>query len=269
MTNSRVLYCDVMKERDTEIIKQNELAPGIFDMRIREEEIARAAVPGQFLSLYSSDLSRLLPRPVSICGAESGEIRLVYRIAGEGTREFSSLKEGDRIRVMGPLGNGFPGVAAFSGKKAVLFGGGIGIPPMLFAAKQMMAAGASVTAVLGYRDKDTFLSEEFAPFAEVLIATEDGSRGTRGNVMDAFSAGKIKADVMFACGPLPMLRAIRTYALENEIPCFLSLEERMACGVGACLGCVTKTVKEDPHSYVNNARVCKDGPVFPAEEITI
>ena len=138
---------------------------------------------------------------------------------------------------------------------------------MRFAGEAYAAAGAQVTAVLGYRDRETFLSEEFTRFGEVMIATEDGSVGTKGNVLDAFRETQGEADLICACGPLPMLRALQQFSREKGIPCFLSLEERMACAVGACLGRVVKTVKEDLHSHVKNARVCKDGPVFSADAI--
>lgn len=258
-----------MQEETVKIKRQQCIAPGIYELYLSSGRLAGASAPGQFVSLYSEDSGRLLPRPISICGAEGDTVRLVYRVAGRGTEEFSGLCEGDTIRLIGPLGNGFPDSAGFAGKSTVLFGGGIGIPPMLFLAKALAEAGAVVTAVLGYRDRETFLAEEFSPFARVLIATEDGSIGTKGNVLDTFHAWGLTADVLFACGPLPMLHALREFSLENELPLYLSLEERMACGVGACLGCVTKTIDEDPHSHVKNARICKDGPVFLAAEIEL
>lgn len=256
-----------MTETVGEIISNQEISAGIFDMKIKAPEVSAGAAPGQFVSLYPGDWAHLLPRPISICGAEDQILRLVYRVAGAGTREFSGKKEGESIRLVGPLGKGFPDAAPFAGEEVVLFGGGIGIPPMLFAAQSFSAAGAKVTAILGYRDRETFLSDEFERYGKVLIATEDGSVGTKGNVLDAFSEAPHRPKVCLACGPLPMLRALQQFSREKEIPCFLSLEERMACAVGACLGCVVKTVHTDPHSHVKNARVCKDGPVFSAEEI--
>ena len=122
--------------------------------------------------------------------------------------------------------------------------------------------------ILGYRDV-LFLNEEFAPYGEVVLATEDGSAGTKGNVIDAIREHGLKADVIFACGPTPMLRALKAYAAEESITCFLSLEEKMACGIGACLACVCKTKNVDEHSQVHNARICKDGPVFRAEEVEL
>ena len=125
--------------------------------------------------------------------------------------------------------------------------------------------------VVGYRNNQTFLKEDFEAVADtdVYIATEDGSVGTKGNVLDAVKQEKVEADVIFACGPTPMLRAIKAYALENDIPCYVSLEEKMACGIGACLACVCKSTEIDDHSQVKNKRVCKEGPVFLAEEVEL
>ena len=137
--------------------------------------------------------------------------------------------------------------------------------PMLELAKQLHC---KKEVILGYRDV-LFLNEEFAPYGEVVLATEDGSAGTKGNVIDAIREHGLKADVIFACGPTPMLRALKAYAAEESITCFLSLEEKMACGIGACLACVCKTKNVDEHSQVHNARICKDGPVFRAEEVEL
>ena len=246
------------------IISENiGITEDIYSMWLNSPDIAKTAVPGQFISLYCNDGSRILPRPISICeiDKEQGRVRLVYRIAGKGTKEFARLKEGDTIDVMGPLGNGF----TLEGKKAILIGGGIGIPPMLELAKQL---NCEKQIVLGYRDI-TFLDKEFAPYGAVFIATEDGSRGTRGNVIDAIRANHLEADIIFACGPTPMLRGIKAYAQENGIKAQISMEERMACGVGACLGCVCKTTEVDHHTNVKNKRICKDGPVFYAEEVEL
>ena len=122
---------------------------------------------------------------------------------------------------------------------------------------------------MGYRSNDLFLTEELSQYADVLVATEDGSAGTKGNVMDAVGENKITPDIIYSCGPMPMLKAIKRYAEEAGIPAYISLEERMACGVGACLGCVCKTTQKDHHSHVNNARICTDGPVFEAKEVEI
>ena len=246
---------------------QEKLAEGVYSMWIDTEPVAAQAKAGQFVSLYSGDGARLLPRPISICETdkEKGRIRLVYRVAGAGTEEFSRSQAGDTVDILGPLGNGFP-LEGMAGKKAFLIGGGIGIPPMLQLAKELDCENQ---AVLGYRDGELFLKEEFESYASVYVATEDGSAGTKGNVIDAIRENGLKADVIFACGPTPMLRAIKAYALERGIPCYLSLEEKMACGIGACLACVCQSKEVDPHSNVHNKRICKDGPVFKAEEVEL
>ncbi|MGI6007077.1 MAG: dihydroorotate dehydrogenase electron transfer subunit [Ruminococcus sp.] len=248
------------------VISQEMIGPEIYSMWLGAENIAEEARPGQFISLYSKDKSRMLPRPISLCEIDKKEcrIRLVYRIAGEGTREFSNLQPGDSVEVMGPLGNGFPMEEAV-GKRVILIGGGIGIPPMVETAKQLLG---EVSVVSGYRDV-LFLAEELSRYGKLYIATEDGSSGTAGNVMDAVREQKIEGDIIFACGPRPMLRAIKSYAEEQNIPCWISMEEKMACGIGACLACTCQAKEVDSHSQVRNKRVCKDGPVFLASEVEL
>ena len=148
-----------------------------------------------------------------------------------------------------------------------MIGGGIGVPPILELAKQMDCEKKQI--VVGYRDMHTFLREEFEENGEVYISTEDGSAGVKGNVLDTVRMHELEADIIYACGPTPMLRAIKAYAEEKNIVCYVSLEERMACGIGACLGCVCKTKKKDHHSNVHNSRICKDGPVFLATEVEL
>lgn len=264
------------------------LAPGIYSMWLEGTDFAQRAVPGQFLSVYCGDKSRLLPRPISICeiDTEGGRLRIVYRVAGAGTKELSERKPRETVSVMGPLGNGYFLERGNSGDgknpppqkegnlseapgepHAILIGGGIGIPPLLALAQ---ALPGQKTAVLGYRDNQTFLREDFeACGCRVVIATDDGSVGTKGNVIDAIRAQGVCGDVIFSCGPTPMQRGVKAYAKECGIPAQLSLEERMACGIGACLACVCKSSEVDGHSHVKNKRVCKDGPVFFAEEIEL
>lgn len=247
------------------VIKKKEiLAEGIISMWLQQPEITEGAKAGQFVSVYCNNKSRLLPRPISICeiNREEGMLRLVYRVAGEGTKELSELEVNDKVEIMGPLGNGF----LLEGKKAILIGGGIGIPPMLELAKEL---SCETTMVLGYRNQDTFLVDEFKSYGEVYVSTEDGSLGTKGNVIDALKANNLSADIIFACGPTPMLRGVKQYALEHGITAQISMEERMACGVGACLACVCKSKDVDHHTHVNNKRICKDGPVFYAEEVEL
>lgn len=257
------------KKEQAIVVSQEELAPGIFSIYLKTKA-AETARPGQFVSVYTKDPSKLLPRPISICeiNKKHGTLRLVYRVTGEktGTKEFSELKAGDTIPVIGPLGNGFP-LEKAAGKKAFLMGGGIGVPPILELAKQLKCEKKQI--VVGYRDQATFLKDEFEQNGELYISTEDGSVGTAGNVMDAIKANALDADIIYACGPTPMLRAIKSYAEENGIECYISLEERMACGIGACLACVCQSKEKDAHSNVNNKRICKDGPVFLSTEVEI
>lgn len=243
------------------VIRQEEISYGIYSMWLKTEQIAGKAKPGQFISLYCHDGSRMLPRPISICeiDAKDNALRIVYRVAGKGTEEFSGLSTGDSIEIVGPLGNGFP----LKEKKAFLIGGGIGIPPMVELAKQL---NCEKQMVLGYRDT-LFLQEEFKGLGSMYVATEDGSYGTEGNVLDAIKENGLDAEIIYACGPTPMLKAIKEYAITNGIECWLSLEEKMACGIGACLACICKSKEKDSHSNVNNKRVCKEGPVFRAEEV--
>lgn len=281
------------------VVDQNALGSGIYDLTLKTKNIAKAAKAGQFVSVYSNDRSKLLPRPISLCGIDRDEdtIRLVYRVTGEntGTEEFSKLVMGDRIRILGPLGNGF---IVEPGKKAFLIGGGIGVPPMLQLAKDINSGVVQTTGavdtntqekgqteekqinghgkkicdmniIMGYRDENTFLLDEFKEQADSFVATEDGSVGTKGNVIDAIKENGLEADVIYACGPMPMLRALKAYAMEHDMECYVSMEERMACGIGACLACVCKTKDKDAHSNVNNKRICKEGPVFNAKEVEL
>ena len=249
------------------VISQEELTEGVFSMWLEAEDMVAEAVAGQFVSVYCRDGARLLPRPISLCeiDKEKGCLRLVYRIAGKGTDELSELQAGDQVSVLGPLGNGFP-LEAAKGKTLFLMGGGIGIPPMLETAKQL---DGKKKIIVGYRDKNQFLTEELEKAGDLYIATEDGSVGTKGNVLDAIRSEGLEGDIIFACGPTPMLRAIKAFAQEKKMECYISMEEKMACGIGACLACVCKSKEVDGHSHVHNKRICKDGPVFEASEVEL
>ncbi len=271
------------------ILRNNEISPDIFDMLLYAPKVAETADPGQFVMLYTNDASKLLPRPISICdyNVKEGTIRLVYRVSGPntGTKQFSALKQGENIEMLGPIGNGYDleklkELSLKEEKDAgfwklsydlLLVGGGIGIPPMLGLAREFKEryAGVNIAAVLGFRSSVTFLAEEFRKYGDLYFATDDGTLGIRGNVIDAIKADSINAKSICACGPMPMLRGLAAFAEENKVKTFVSLEERMACGIGACLGCVTKTRKKDEHSRVDNARICVDGPVFDVDELVL
>jgi len=280
------------------VLENTVLSSDIFSLRLAAPQIAAAARPGQFVMVACRDESRLLPRPISICEADEakGEVRLVIRRAGRGTEEFAGLKSGESVTLTGPLGRGFPidagenaaltgmpdGEFSADGAKSavpagaadgrgagesvsLILGGGIGIAPLLGLAKAL--PGRRII-VLGYRD-ETFMEDEFAACGELYIATESGRSGTRGNVLDAVKEHAICGDRIFACGPTPMLRAVKRYAEAAGTPCWLSLEERMACGIGACLGCVCRSAREDEHFHTKSRRVCTEGPVFESREVEL
>lgn len=256
-----------MKQKSTAtVVSQKQLAAGIYSLILKCPQAADAKC-GQFISLYCKAKEHLLPRPISICEIDKNEstLRLVYRVAGDGTKEFSELAAGDTIEVLGPLGNGFESFLN-EGKAPMVVGGGIGVPPMLQLAKDL---SVSPMAVMGYRNDDTFLTEEFTDAADLYIATDDGSIGTHGTVVDAIKENELKPDVIYACGPKPMLKALKSFADSEGIKLYISMEERMACGIGACLACVCQSMEVDDHSKVNNKRVCVDGPVFEASEVEL
>lgn len=257
-----------MQEKECKIVKvisQKQLSPDVYSLWLNVGDMAKAAKAGQFVSIYSNDRSRMLPRPISICevARATKAIRLVYRVVGEGTQEFSKLMPEDEVKIIGPLGNGY----TLSDKKAILIAGGIGIPPMLQLAKNLK--NVEKTIVLGYKDSQTFLKDELESYGRVIVATEDGSIGVKGNVLDAIRQEGVEGDIIYSCGPTPMLRALKKYAEEQGIEAQISLEEKMACGIGACLACVCQSKDVDEHSHVHNKRICKDGPVFDAREVEL
>lgn len=251
------------QKKEVTVVFHEPIAHGVYSMTLQVGDMVQDAVPGQFISVYTKDASKLLPRPISLCevNKEKETFRIVYRVVGEGTEQLSKLHAGEKIQVMGPLGNGY----TLRDKKALLIAGGIGIPPMLQLAKEL---DCEKNIVLGYRD-ELFLNEEFEAYGNVFIASEDGQHGTKGNVLDAIKANAIDAEVIYACGPTPMLKAIKEFGLANGIETQLSLEEKMACGIGACLACVCQSKEVDSHSHVHNKRICKDGPVFFAQEVEL
>lgn len=242
------------------ILKNEQIAPDIFDM-ILHTSLAKDAKAGQFVKLYPDNNKNLLPRPISICeiDKEKETLRLVYQKIGEGTCLFSTMKEGSTIRVLGNCGNGYN---IFENKKTHIFvGGGIGVPPLLETCKQVK--GEKIV-ILGFRTGQ-FLKEDFEKTgATVYIATDDGSVGFKGNVIELIRKENITGDYIYSCGPKPMLAALTQYGKEKNIHTQVSMEERMACGIGACVGCVVKIFE---NGEIINKKVCKDGPVFNSLEV--
>lgn len=247
---------------NAKVISQEMIAQDTYMLWLESENIAKEAKPGQFITLYCKNPVHLLPRPFGVCEVDikKGHVCIVYRVVGEGTKEFSTYKPGDSVLVMGPLGNGFE----IKEGKALLIGGGTGVPILAMLAKSLNKP----SIVAGYRD-ETFLTKELSSYGKLYVATEDGSEGTKGNVIDAIVGNNIEADFIYACGPHPMLRAIKDYARNNNIPAWFSMEEKMACGIGACLACTCKSKDVDDNTKVKNKRICKEGPVFSSEEVEL
>lgn len=242
-----------------EVMSISNITDNICDLKIHCPKIAAEAIPGQFTEVYPDNGVNLLARPISICeiDKEAGTLRLVFQVVGKGTELFSKLVKGDKIRVLGPCGNGY----SLKSGKVLLVGGGIGVPPLLETCKNL--EGEKIV-VLGFRS-GSFLAEEFEKYgAKVYIATDDGSVGFKGNVVDLLKSKDLSADIIYSCGPKIMLKFLSMWAKEKDIECQVSMEERMACGIGACVGCVVQIKDGDGWTH---KKVCKDGPVFDSREV--
>lgn len=246
------------------ILQQSALGANLFRMELHLPRICRMARSGQFLHIACGE-ENLLRRPISICDTNvaSGRMTIVYEAKGVGTRWLSHRKTGEPIDVLGPLGNGFDIEAL--GDAPVLIGGGIGVPPMLMTAKACAGRGAYVRMIAGARDREhVILEADFSLFSPT-ICTDDGSYGRHGFVTDALRELLPTASGIAACGPKPMLRAVAQLAKSAGLPCQISMEERMGCGIGACLVCACALQGKDGSTKYGH--VCKDGPVFQAEEV--
>ena len=246
------------------IIEKKAIAREIYSFTILCPEVAQAACAGQFVHIRANGFT--LRRPISICGIdmEKGTLRIVFEIRGEGTAEIAQLNKGELIDMLAPLGHGFTVSEDF--ERVVLIGGGIGTPPMLPLADIYKD---KATVISGFRNASAaILQEDFraAGARDVILCTDDGSAGIHGFVTEPFAdiIGSEKIDAVYACGPLAMLKGIAQTCTKNGIYCEISLEERMACGIGACLGCACRTKRNDEEYF---AHVCKDGPVFKVEEV--
>lgn len=248
------------------ICEATEIADNVYDMVVLCPEVAQCAKAGQFVHIKIKGFS--LRRPISIASidAKNGTIRIVFEVRGEGTLSLSKIKSGEKLDLIGPLGDGVFRLLE-SGKKAICIGGGIGVPPMLALAEHYKS---DATAICGFRNAShIILKTDFDKTgANTIICTDDGSSGRKGFVTEALleCIAIEKPDIIYACGPKPMLKAIICIADENNIDCQVSLEERMGCGVGACLVCACKTVKDGKEFM---AHVCKDGPVFDSKEVVL
>jgi dihydroorotate dehydrogenase electron transfer subunit len=256
-----------MDDRSLEIVFNRGISGEVFLMGLRSAEVVAEARPGQFVMVRVGDGSDpLLRRPFSICGCRNGEVFLIlYKVVGRGTAIMSALKQGGRISVLGPLGKGFG--TPPKGAMSFLVGGGLGIAPLFFMAERFGAK--DMILVAGARTAHELISSKDLDMdAKPLIATDDGTRGFKGTAVELFRMNLMQAPgrrrAVFACGPLPMLKELWSLARPENVPCEVSLEASMACGLGACQGCVVRAAKGQPGSY---SLVCRDGPVFDASTL--
>ena len=253
----------------TEIISHEEIGEKLFRMVLQAPVDLREKgyMPGQFLHFRVSDsYDFVLRRPISLCLADetNNRVTVVYRVQGEGTRRIAEKRPGDMIDVIGPLGHGFP--IHEQDDLVMVVGGGIGVPPLLELARKLTQQGTRVIAVLGFqRASQVILVDEFSAYAQVHVVTDDGSMGEQGKVTDLFHIERLHGvKRYYACGPTPMLQAVQAAMMEHAIPGYLSLEERMGCGIGLCAGCVHKVKHNDE---IKHLKTCREGPVFAAQEV--
>ena len=238
-------------------IKANEPLTADVHRMILEGDTQWIDRPGQFVNIELDGF--YLRRPISICDYDDRTITLIYKVVGSGTEVMSRMTAGAKLDLLTGLGNGFD--PAVECRRPLLVGGGVGVPPLYRLAKELSARGREVTVALGFNTAaEIFYEDEFRTLgAKVFVSTADGSKGTKGFVTDAIRENAVEFDYFYACGPMPMLRALCECCEQNGE---LSFEERMGCGFGACMGCSCKT-------HAGNKRICKDGPVMKREEIIL
>lgn len=259
-----------MKRKEMcEIISQKEIASDIYELTLKGKWVQEIEAPGQFVHMkVNSGNDPLLRRPISISSFDRSrlECTMIYRKAGRGTKILAAKEEGMMVDILGPLGNGFPIEEVKQGGTALLVGGGIGVPPLYELSKQLAAKGVKVIHVLGFQTASAvFYEQEFLQNGEVYIATVDGTMGKQGFVTDIIDYHQLMFDVLYACGPSQMLKALEQKFPDKKV--YLSLEERMGCGIGACFACVCKETNDLKSTEYK--KVCSDGPVFRAGEVVL
>ncbi len=274
MGEKEILTCKVMGNE--------EIAAEVYRLTIESMEVALGSEPGQFVNVYLDEKDKLLPRPISVCWTDGALVSLVYGVVGDGTKVLSRYSAGDKIRISTPLGNGYDlsfaeeepaGDGKTAGrekttgreKTAILVGGGIGVPPLMELTYALTQKNVKVTAVIGFKDEPFLLKPLMKAGADVYLATDSGSMGFHGNVVDLIRQEGLTADAYFACGPRPMLRALTEHCASIGKDVQVSMEERMGCGYGACVGCVISVAGAEGTPV--RKKVCKDGPVFWGSEV--
>lgn len=254
------------KVQNMTIVSQRSIAKNIYEIVLSGDLVQGMFQAGQFVNIKINEVAYpLLRRPISICEINQtlNQFTMIYRVEGEGTKLLSQKKSGEQVNILGPLGTGFDIDEIQQDETVILVGGGIGVPPMYEMAKRLHAKGNKVITVLGFASScDVFYEEEFKVYAEVHIATMDGSQGFKGNVVQLINEKNLTFDWIYGCGPKVMLEAIERQFGQTKKG-YLSFEERMACGIGACYACVCQ------RNDGKMARVCKEGPVFKLGEVLL
>lgn len=252
-----------------EIVSQEKIATNVYELVLQGEQVVSQAEQGQFLHLKVSEgLDPLLRRPISIAeiNKEKNQLKVIYRAGGKGTNLLSHKQKGEAVSVLGPLGKGFPVDEANAQDVAILIGGGIGVPPLYELSLQLTSKGVEVIHVLGFASQqDVFYEEKFSLLGKTYVATMDGRYGEKGTVIDVIKNNNLQFDIIYSCGPTPMLKAIEASFPEKRG--FISLEERMGCGIGACFACVCR--KQNDPSNQAYKKICTDGPVFAIGEVVL
>lgn len=259
-----------MKQEMMEIVNQVELAPRIFEMTLRGDLTQEMVTPGQFIHIRVPREDLLLRRPISLAEVNHDDktCKIIYRVEGDGTKAFSESQVGDKLDCLGPLGNGFDIEMVEKDDVVYVIGGGIGVPPLYELGRRLKEKGVTIYFLNGFASKDVmYYEEEFSALGQLHIATDDGSYGVKGHVgmlIDEVKPVTGEPTAIFACGAPGLLRAVETTFIDHP-HVYLSMEERMACGVGACYACVCQS-KKDPKV---NKKVCDEGPIFKAGEVII
>ncbi|WP_205599209.1 dihydroorotate dehydrogenase electron transfer subunit [Oceanobacillus halotolerans] len=248
-------------QKETVTVKSSKtVALNTTELILQNEYLSQSANPGQFIHVYIDGF--MLRRPISIADVNKKEqtITILFKQSGKGTEKIASYQPGNMIDVLGPCGNGFP--LESTDDKILLIGGGIGVPPLYYFGKKMSETGKEIISILGFQSKkDLFYEQEFQQLGTTYIVTNDGTYGDKGFVTSLFNKLE-NYDSYYACGPIPMLKAVKK-ELPNKVG-YLSIEERMGCGIGACFACVIPTTDQTGYK-----KICKDGPVFSAQEVLL
>lgn len=257
-----------MKVAPMKLVIKRHLAKDVYEMTLQGDISEAITSPGQFVHVQTGSDSELLRRPISIASynLEQALCTIIFRVDGKGTARLAGLKEGATLDVLGPLGNGFSLNRAIEKGKAILVGGGIGVPPLYGLSQALTAVGVEVEHILGFMTKDAVFYEElFSKLGNTQVTTDDGTHGYHGRVTDLMNKDSGNDTVIYTCGPTPMLRALNNRYGHQDL--YLSLEQRMGCGVGACFACVTAVT--DPDDDRGYRKICSDGPVFKGNEVTL